>query len=61
MASPLQLTTYFLGFREFTALYASEQERLGDRFSDRTFADVVLEAGGVPMDVLPSILAENTK
>ena len=60
MGSPQQLTTYFLGFRSFSELYQSEQARLGENFSLLRFSDVVLSAGGVPMDVLPEILRQET-
>jgi uncharacterized protein (DUF885 family) len=56
MDDPLQLTSYFLGFRSFRALLEAERERLGDGFSLRRFCDTVLEAGAVPIDALPALL-----
>ncbi|WP_255536567.1 DUF885 family protein [Pacificimonas pallii] len=58
---PLQLTTYFLGYRAFGELWAAEQARLGDRFSTRDFVDGVLRAGPVPVDAMPAVLADSRK
>ena len=52
IASPLQLTSYFLGFRDFNALYKAEQKRLGTNFSTKAFCDKVLKAGPVPAKTL---------
>jgi len=57
LESPLQLPSYFLGYRGFSELYRAERRRLGDRFSLRAFNDAVLRSGGVPMDLLPEVLA----
>jgi uncharacterized protein (DUF885 family) len=32
-------------------------QRLGDGFEVRAFSDVILNAGAVPMDMLPKLLA----
>ncbi|HOS99389.1 MAG TPA: DUF885 domain-containing protein [Acidobacteriota bacterium] len=58
LESPLQLPSYFLGYRGFSELYRAERRRLGDRFSLRAFNDAVLRSGGVPLDLLPEVLAE---
>lgn len=55
-ASPLQLTSYFLGFRHFNQLLAEERERLGKDFSMRNFSDTILQAGAVPLALLDDIL-----
>lgn len=57
-ASPLQLTSYFLGFRYFSELLSDEKERLGDDFSMQVFSDTILQAGAVPLAFLDDILRE---
>lgn len=57
LESPLQLPSYFLGYRGFSELYRAERRRLGDRFSLRAFNDAVLRSGGVPLDLLPEVLS----
>jgi uncharacterized protein (DUF885 family) len=58
MNSPLQLTSYFLGFRAFVDLLEKEKKRLGDRFRIRDFSDKILRAGAVPLDELPAIVVK---
>ena len=50
MNSPMQLTSYFLGGSEFTKLWQSEKERLGDRFDLKVFMDTIMKAGAIPID-----------
>ncbi|MGD9021016.1 MAG: DUF885 family protein, partial [Lysobacterales bacterium] len=52
----LQLTTYFVGSREFTALWETEQQRLGGQFNQRQFVDAVLATGSVPIDLLGELV-----
>ncbi len=59
-ASPLQLTSYFLGFRHFQTLLDEEKERLGDHFSMRRFSDTILQAGAVPLEFLDELLREES-
>jgi uncharacterized protein (DUF885 family) len=54
--SPLQLTSYFLGFRKFTKLLEDEKERLGESFRLKSFCDGVLQAGAVSIDRLPDLI-----
>lgn len=61
MASPLQLTSYFLGFKMFSELLQAEKDRSGDEFSLQLFCDSVLNAGAVPIDKLPSLFRENER
>ncbi len=56
MGSPLQLTSYFLGGRQFSDLLDMEKKRLGDRFVLRDFMDTILRAGPAPIDELPRLL-----
>jgi uncharacterized protein (DUF885 family) len=54
--SPLQLTSYFLGFRKFSELLEEEKERLGESFELKRFCDAVLQAGAVSIDRLPDFI-----
>jgi uncharacterized protein (DUF885 family) len=59
-ASPLQLTSYFLGFNHFKNVLAEEKERLGNNFSMQVFSDTILQAGAVPLDFLAELLREES-
>jgi len=54
---PMQMTSYFMGKDMFMEVLDGEMDRLGDGFVLRTFNDVILNAGAVPMDMLPPLLA----
>ena len=54
----LQLTSYFVGFHVFEALWQEEKQRLGDGFVQRDFVDSVLETGSVPMSALREIIQQ---
>jgi uncharacterized protein (DUF885 family) len=54
----MQMTSYFMGKDMFMEILDAEMLRLGDSFDVRTFTDAILEAGAVPMDMLPALLAE---
>jgi uncharacterized protein (DUF885 family) len=56
--SPLQLPSYFLGYRRFSELFRSLRQERGERFNVREFNDTVLQSGGVPLDLLPELLSE---
>lgn len=58
-ASPLQLTSYFLGFKMFTEVLEDQRDHLGDDFSLQVFCDSVLKAGAVPIDYFPALFREN--
>ena len=58
--SPMQVTSYFLGGRQFTDLLANEKARLGDRFVLRDFMDAVMREGPVPIDEFPAIFEAAT-
>jgi uncharacterized protein (DUF885 family) len=61
IASPMQITSYFLGYKKMSALLKSEKTRQGTRFNIREFNDKVLEAGSIPIDELPEILRNKIK
>jgi uncharacterized protein (DUF885 family) len=54
----LQLTSYFVGFHAFEALWREEQQRLGDRFEQKAFVDSVLRAGSIPISALREIVRQ---
>ena len=54
---PMQMTSYFKGKDMFMEVLEEERERLGDGFDVGRFSDVILNAGAVPMDMLPELLA----
>ncbi|MDX2428831.1 MAG: DUF885 family protein [Xanthomonadales bacterium] len=54
----LQLTSYFVGYHGFDALWQEEQQRLGEDFVTRDFVDRVLATGSVPMSALREIVQQ---
>lgn len=55
MRSPMQLTTYFYGGKQFSELLAVEKERLGDTFNLQLFMDTIMKAGPIPVDEFEGI------
>jgi len=53
----MQMTSYFMGKDMFMEVLDAEMERLGDGFEMGVFDDVILNAGAVPIDMLPELLA----
>lgn len=58
MSSPMQLTSYFLGGAQFTALLATEKERLGNSFDLTLFMDTIMKAGPIPIDEFKDIFSQ---
>lgn len=58
---PGQLTAYDSGFLEIMALRREAQAALGGRFDVRSFHELVLENGPVPLRTLRSLVAEWTQ
>jgi uncharacterized protein (DUF885 family) len=54
--TPIQLPSYFLGFRVFDEAFLREQARLGDAFDIGEFNNAVIGSGGLPMEVLAEYL-----
>jgi len=59
MRSPMQMTSYFWGGRQFTELLAVEKERLGERFNLKDFTDTIMRAGPIPIDEFSGIFKES--
>ena len=57
MRSPMQITSYFLGYLMFDEVYEAEKKRLGPKFKTLDFMDIILRAGPVPIDEFPAIFA----
>jgi len=57
LSSPLYITTYFLGTREFTEIWEKEKKRQGKNFSTLVFMDTILRAGPIPLDEFQHIFA----
>jgi hypothetical protein len=55
MRSPMQITSYFLGYLMFDEVYEAEKKRLGPKFQTLDFMDTILRAGPVPIDEFPDI------
>ena len=55
--SPMQMTSYFMGGDQLTRILEAERERLGDEFDVRALNDRILQAGPVPFDLIPEVLA----
>ena len=55
MRSPMQLTSYFLGGQQFTALLAAEKQRLGAGFNLKDFMDTIMQVGAIPIDEFSGI------
>ena len=58
MSSPMQLTSYFLGGAQFTALLAAEKARLGNSFDLTLFMDTIMKAGPIPIDEFKNIFSQ---
>jgi len=59
LRSPMQMTSYFMGKEMFMDVLEEERARLGEGFDLRTFNDIILEAGAVPIDMIPDLLRES--
>ncbi|MFO7865742.1 MAG: DUF885 domain-containing protein [Candidatus Aminicenantes bacterium] len=57
MSSPMQITSYFLGYQKLDEIYEAEKKRLGPKFKTLEFMDTILRAGPIPIDEFPAIFA----
>jgi uncharacterized protein (DUF885 family) len=58
---PGQLTSYDSGLLEIMALWSEAQAAMGSRFDVRSFHEVVLENGPVPLRTLRALVTEWTR
>jgi uncharacterized protein (DUF885 family) len=58
LLSPIQLPSYFVGFRVFDDAYRRGRETLGDGFSTKAFNNAVVNSGGMPMAMVEGYLTE---
>ncbi len=58
MSSPMQLTSYFLGGAQFSALLKTEKERIGSRFNLKLFMDTIMKSGPIPIDAFYGIFEQ---
>jgi hypothetical protein len=58
--SPMQLTSYFLGGKQFTQLLESEKKRLGNAFDLKFFMDTIMKSGPIPIDEFYTIFANTS-
>lgn len=59
MRSPIQITSYFLGYHMFNEVYETELERRGENFVTLDFMDTILKAGPIPIDEFPAVFKDN--
>jgi uncharacterized protein (DUF885 family) len=59
VADPGQALAYMVGRLELARLRELAQARLGGRFDPRSFHDLVLGTGGVPLTVLAEVVDEH--
>lgn len=53
---PMQMTSYFMGKDMFMEVLEGERARLGEEFEIRAFTDTILQAGAIPVDMVPELL-----
>jgi len=58
LLSPIQLPSYFIGFRVFDEAYRGGQEEFSEGFSTKGFNNAVVNSGGMPMAMVEEYLAE---
>lgn len=58
MRSPMQLTSYFLGGKQFTDLLDTEKARLGKNFNLKLFMDTIMKSGPIPIDAFYGIFRQ---
>jgi hypothetical protein len=56
--TPIQLPSYFIGFRVFDEVYRRSSEELGDGFDVKAFNNAVIDSGGMPLTMVEDAVAE---
>lgn len=59
MRSPIQITSYFLGYIMLDEVYEAELERRGEDFSILDLMDTILQTGPIPIDEFPAVFKDN--
>ncbi len=57
LLSPIQLPSYFIGFRVFDEAYKNERERLEENFNLKAVNNAVVGSGGIPLETLSAYLS----
>lgn len=55
MRGPMQMTSYFLGGKQFSDLYEAEKQIQGKEFSLQDFMDTIMKAGPIPIDAFSEV------
>ena len=58
MRSPMQMTSYFVGYHQLSELYEEENDRLGESFITLNFMDTILREGALPIDEFRDIFSK---
>lgn len=58
MRSPMQMTSYFIGYHQLSKLYEEEKERLAESFKTLIFIDTILRTGAIPVDEYGGIFSK---
>ncbi len=61
LRSPMQITSYYYGGREFRELYARVGDRQGNAFDLRHFMDTIMKTGPIPIDAFDTIFQTTTE
>ena len=60
LRSPMQITSYYYGGVLIRELLAFEKQRLGAEFEMKTFLDIILKSGPIPIDEFYPLLEQST-
>lgn len=59
MRSPMQMTSYFLGGKQFTELLRTEKKRMGEQFVLQKFMDTIMRSGAIPIDEFEAVFRKS--
>lgn len=60
-ANPVAFEPYYVGYEEFMLLKETAQNKLGDKFNDKKFHEVILKSGNAPFTVVERNVAAYIK